>query len=138
MQELRSALPDERQMAYVHRIDNVLFSHGGLSDSFVRRFIPNGIYNDIDNVVNTINHFGCEEMWRDASPIWYRPQYKEGRPYKPRNLLQVVGHTPVERITRDGNLISADVFSTYRTGEPIGTREFLVIDTVTWEYAGIS
>ena len=138
LQLLQKNLPDDRQLAYLHQIDNVLFSHGGLSDEFVRSLIPTTKYNDIEAVVDKINSLGIREMWQDESPIWYRPQYKEGRPYKPRNLLQVVGHTPVERITRDGNLISADVFSTYRTGEPIGTREFLVIDTVTWEYAGIS
>ena len=94
---LRESLPDERQLAYLHRIDNVLFSHGGLA----------------------------------------RPQYYEGRLYKPRKLLQVVGHTPVEGITRKGNLISCDVFSTDSVGKPIGTQEFMVIDTVAWEYYGI-
>jgi hypothetical protein len=48
----------------------------------------------------------------------------------------VVGHTPVEGITRKGNLISCDVFSTDSTGAPIGTQEFPVIDTDTWEYFG--
>lgn len=38
-------------MAYLHRIDNVLFSHGGLADDFVRRYVPAGKYNDIDAVV---------------------------------------------------------------------------------------
>lgn len=88
-------------MAYLHRIDNVLFSHGGLADDFVRRYVPAGKYNDIDAVVETINGFACGEMWQDASPIWYRPQYYEGRLYKSRKLLQVVGHTPVEGITRN-------------------------------------
>ena len=72
-----------------------------------------------------------------ASPIWYRPQYYEGRLYKPRKLLQVVGHTPVEGITRKGNLISCDVFSTDSVGKPIGTQEFMVIDTVAWDYQSI-
>ena len=94
-------------------------------------------YDDINVVVNTINGFGCGEMWQDASPIWYRPQYYEGRLYKPRKLLQVVGHTPVEGITRKGNLISCDVFSTDSVGKPIGTQEFPVIDTVAWEYQSI-
>ena len=134
---LRESLPDERQLAYLHRIDNVLFSHGGLADDFVRRYVPAGKYNDIDAVVETINGFACGEMWQDASPIWYRPQYYEGRLYKPRKLLQVVGHTPVEGITRKGNLISCDVFSTDSVGKPIGTQEFMVIDTVAWEYYGI-
>ena len=57
--------------------------------------------------------------------------------YKPEKLLQVVGHTPVEGITREETLISCDVFSTYSTGEPIGTQEFPVIDTITWECYGV-
>ena len=97
---LRESLPDERQLAYLHRIDNVLFSHGGLADAFVRR-------------------------------------YYKGRLYKPRKLLQVVGHTPVGGITRKGNLISCDVFSTDSVGKPIGTQEFMVIDTVAWDYQSI-
>jgi len=31
LQALRDTLSDERQLAYLHRIDNVLFSHGGLT-----------------------------------------------------------------------------------------------------------
>lgn len=134
---LRESLPDERQLAYLHRIDNVLFSHGGLADAFVRRYVPASKYNDIDVIVDTINGFACGEMWQDESPIWYRPQYYEGRLYKPRTLLQVVGHTPVEGITRKGNLISCDVFSTDSEGKPIGKQEFPVIDTVAWDYQSI-
>ena len=36
---------------------------------------------EIEMVVNTINSFSCEEMWQDASPIWCRPQYYEGRDF---------------------------------------------------------
>ena len=35
---LREALPDERQLAFLHRIDNVLFCHGGLADEYVLEF----------------------------------------------------------------------------------------------------
>ena len=132
-----SGVPDERQLAYLHRIDNVLFSHGGLADAFVRRYVPSRYYNDVDAVVSEINGFGCTEMWQDLSPIWYRPQYYEGRLYKPRKMLQVVGHTPMDKITRKGNLISCDVFSTDSNRNPIGTQEFPVVDTITWEYYGV-
>ena len=64
-------------------------------------------------------------------------QYYGGKMYKPRKLLQVVGHTPMETIMKKGNLISCDVFSTYRDGKPIGTQEFLVLDTDNWDYKGI-
>lgn len=133
---LRGTLPDEKQLSYLHRIDNVLFSHGGLADSFVRRYVPAGSYDDVDAVLQKINNLGWEEMWQDASPIWYRPQYYEGRLYKPRKLLQVVGHTPVGAISRKGNLISCDVFSTHEDGEPNGTQEFLVIETKEWIFEG--
>jgi hypothetical protein len=57
--------------------------------------------------------------------------------YKETELLQVVGHTPVMQIDRQGNVMSCDLFSTYRTGDPIGTQEFLLIDTETWDYKGV-
>lgn len=76
-------------------------------------------------------------MWDDLSPIWLRPQYDDWKMYKADELLQVVGHTPVDKITRKGNVISCDVFSTYRDGSSIGKREFLWLDTKSWEYKGI-
>ena len=134
LQELREALPSISQIAYLHRIDNVLFCHGGLADEFVRKYVPAKNYHDIDEVISAINGFEWGVMWQDLSPIWYRPQYYGGKMYKPRKLLQVVGHTPVEQITKKGNLISCDVFSTNRNREPIGSQEFLQIDTETWEH----
>ena len=131
------SLPDERQLAFLHRIDNVLFCHGGLADEFVRQYVPAKHYNDVDAVVETINSFGVTELWQDLSPIWYRPQYYKGKMYKPRKLLQVVGHTPIEEITRKGNLISCDVFSTYQDRRPIGPQEYLLLDTVSWEFGGV-
>ena len=137
MQVLKETLPDPGKMAYIHRVDDVLFSHGGLADDFVRKYLPSKDYNDVDTVVDTINGFDWGIMWQDLSPIWYRPQYYAGKMYKPRKLLQVVGHTLVEKIGRKGNVISCDVFSTDRAGEPIGTQEYPIIDTVTWEFYGI-
>lgn len=135
--KLREALPDDEQLAYIHRIDNVLFLHGGLIDPFVRYFIDKADYEDVDAVIRGINGLGCDEMWIDASPVWYRPQEYRERMYKSGELLQVVGHTPVMSFEKDGDVLSCDVFSTYRDGSPIGTEEFLLIDTETWEYRGI-
>ena len=92
---------------------------------------------DVDAVVEEINKLGRTEMWNDASPIWLRPQHSKMKLYKPRKLLQVVGHTPVEGISRAGNLISCDVFSTRSDGSPIGTEEYLLLNTLTWEFCGI-
>ena len=135
---LRESLPDERQLNYLHRIDNVLFSHGGLSGEFVMEYVPAAYYNnDADAVIETINGFGPAEMWQDLSPVWYRPQYCAGEMYGSGNLLQAVGHTPVKAIAREGNVISCDVFSTDSNREPLGTQKFPVIDTVTGDFYGL-
>ena len=138
LSELQRVLKNELQLAYVHRIDKVLFSHGGVTQEFVREHISARESRDRDLVLDVINAFGKREMWKDNSPIWARPQYGDLKMYQEKRLLQVVGHTPVERITQTGNLISCDVFSTYRDGSPIGTEEFLLLDTKTWEWEGIS
>lgn len=137
LSELRRVLPDRSQMAYVHRIDDVLFVHGGLTHASVKYYASDIDYDDTDAIIERINCLGRDEMWDDASPLWSRPQYYYEKMYRETDILQVVGHTPVEEIDRLGNVISCDLFSTYRTGDPIGTQEFLLIDTVTWEYKGI-
>lgn len=130
-------LKEVADIRYVHKIDHVLFSHGGLSKQFVESYVPHSKYHDIDYVVDSINQLEQEEMWQDESPIWLRPQYSYSCLYKPRKLLQVVGHTPVKNIERKGNLISCDVFSTYFDGTPIGSEEFLLLDTLTWKFKRI-
>lgn len=134
---LRKSLPDDSQLAYMHRIDNVLFTHGGLTDDFVRSFAPDIGYKDTDAVLKRINSLGFMEIWDDASPIWFRPQYYSEKMYRDKDMLQVVGHTPVTEIDRTGNVLSCDLFSLYRNGDPIGTKEFVLLDTETWEYQGI-
>ena len=134
LRALRESLPDEGQIAYVHKIDSVLFSHGGLADEFVREHVPEQEYENPENVVKAVNKLGCNEIWTDFSPIWLRPQYGRIKLYMAEKLFQVAGHTPVRDIYRKDNLLSCDVFSTDSTGEPIGTREFPVLDTETWEF----
>lgn len=82
-------LPAGNPIRYVQRIGSVIFSHGGLSDLYVREAAPSIKGNDVDG------------------------------------------------IGRTGNLISCDVFSTYPDGTPIGTQEFLVLDTMTWDFDGV-
>ena len=134
---LRRTLPDKSQMAYLHRIDDVLFVHGGLTDATVKYYAPYFDYDDIDAIIEKINCLGRNEMWDDASPLWSRPQFNYEKMYRESDILQIVGHTPVREISRLGNVISCDSFSTYRNGVPIGTQEYLLIDTATWEYEGI-
>ena len=124
-------------MAFMHRIDNVLFSHGGLCNLFVMQYIDPQSWDDVDQVIGAINALEGGIMWQDLSPIWYRPQQSRLPKYGEGRFLQVVGHTPVEKIRRDGNIVSCDVFSTYSDGRPIGTQKFPVIDTITWEVTGV-
>ena len=137
LRELRAALPNKEQMKYIHRIDNVLFLHGGITHAFVKYYAGDIDYDDVDAVIERVNTLGLREMWDDASPIWFRPQFYLEKMYHEQDLLQVVGHTPVEQIDRLGNVLSCDNFSTYRTGDPIGTEEFVLIDTESWEHQGI-
>lgn len=138
LREFMEALPDPGSLAFLHRVDSVLFSHAGLSASFVRDYagdLPGG---DIDAVLRRINSFTWTQMWQDHSPIWYRHRYEGGSLFRAGDMLQVTGHTPVEKTTREGNLIECDVFSTYRNRDPIGNRRFPVLDTLTWEFREIS
>lgn len=127
----------DNQIRFVQKVDNVLFSHGGVSEYFVERNIPNlSKTTDLDYTVETINALDPMEMWRDDSPIWMRPQYG-GRMYRESDVLQVVGHTPVKSNYRDGSVISTDTFSTYSDLTPIGNAKQLLIDTDTWEFEEI-
>ncbi len=125
---------DDR-IRFVHQIDNVLFSHAGLTLEFVEEWFE-PIMDDIDAVLKEVNT-SCHalELWRDNSPIWARPQFCHFEMY-PKNMLQVVGHTPVESPILDGYVLSVDTFSTYRDGTPIGNQRFVWIDTDTrgWGY----
>lgn len=118
----------------IHKIDNVVFSHAGITESFVMRYFGNGKA-DLDSMIGKINRMGETELWQDDSPIWARPQYGEMRLY-PQDVFQVVGHTPVRTALEEGNLLTLDNFSTYRDGRPIGDERFVWIDTVkkTWKY----
>ena len=138
LSELWRTLPDIGQIAYLHRIGNCLFSHAGLSDRFVRRYVPADALPDADRVVLEVNRLGADPMWELDSPIWYRPQYDPNGLYRQGKMLQIVGHTPVKELEGKNGLISCDVFSTDRNGNPIGTQEYLILDTDTFEYHGIS
>ena len=132
-------LPRGNAIRYVQKIDSVLFSHAGLSESYARDAAPSIQDGDVDGVLERVNSRGARYLWNDESPIWLRPQpqYSPTKLFQEKKMLQVVGHTPVERIERTGNLISCDVFSTYPDGTPIGTQEFLVLDTKTWDFDGV-
>ena len=131
--KLKSVLPAEN-IAFIHRIDNVLFSHAGLTELFVKYF-----YSDkevpIDVILKKVNSLGKKSLWADVSPIWARPQNRILKPYSPE-YFQVVGHTPVKEPLLTNNILTLDTFSTYSDGFPIGDQRFVWVDTVekTWDY----
>ncbi|MCR5092927.1 MAG: metallophosphoesterase [Lachnospiraceae bacterium] len=133
--ELEDSVREENR-AFMHRIDNTLFSHAGLTSAFVDDFLG-GVSDDIEEMLGDINHMG-EDLWNEESPIWARPQDYEGYLHLcPEEMFQVVGHTPVSEPLRQGQLLTLDTFSTYPNGRPIGDGRFVIVDSVdgSWRYA---
>lgn len=56
--ELKEAVPENLPIKYVQKIDNVLFSHGGVRNYFVEEYVPKSKYHNVDAVVDVINHLG--------------------------------------------------------------------------------
>ena len=137
LEELKNSLPDSSQINMIHRVDKVLFSHGGLSAEFVKWLNMDLMDADIDDVIAAVNEASQDYLWNDESPLWLRPQYKTREIFRADTYRQVVGHTPVEKIFEKDGIISTDVFSTYRDGTQIGESAMIVIDSKTGEYEKI-
>lgn len=131
----------------IQRVDDVWFSHAGVTEDYALRLVgtnkhPDGSSwaEDEDTIFNFANGDNIQSLWHDDSPLWARPQDvwgKHAKMYKTEKIMQVVGHTPIEKITFANNLLSTDVFSTYQDGTPIGECKFAIVDTKnqSWEYA---
>ena len=135
LETLRDTLESPDNIGIIHKVDNTLFSHAGLSYEFVEQQFPQEM--DIECMIDMINDFGVEELWEVNSPIWVRPQdWTLAKGMFPDDLFQVVGHTPVSEVFEQDNMITVDTFSTYSNGQPVGNREFCWVDTVkkTWGY----
>lgn len=131
LRQLQEALEKPQRLAFVHRIDDVLFCHGGLSQRFVETYVEEEDKKSMDEILEAVNHMNDIQLWTDNSPIWLRPQSGNIQLYRSSEYLQIVGHTPVRSIYCMGSLVSTDVFSTYADGTNIGTCEYLIIDTKT-------
>lgn len=127
LEELKNTL-HEGNCAFVHNIDDVLFSHAGVMMSFVLEHLGQYGRLETQDLVNYINSMNKEQLWRDDSPIWTRSNYG-GHSY-PFGTLQVVGHTPMKILTIFGDIVIVDTFSTYPDGKPIGDETFVWVDTV--------
>lgn len=132
---IRLILNTNGHMKYLHLVDNVLFSHGGLNSAFVSRHVKLKDERNIPFVVDCMNKLSEDDMWEDWSPMWFRPrEFCRVKTYYPRKLLQVVGHTPVKKVHQIHGFLMCDTFSTYPNGDPYGTQEFVVVDTITKEW----
>lgn len=138
LREFENVLQGSEQLTFIHRIDNVLFLHGGLVTDFVR-WLDNKLPDaDIDDVLAAVNGASQDHLWNDESPLWLRPQYNERDMFRNDIYTQVVGHTPVENIFEKDGVISTDVFSTYRDGRQIGESAMIVIDTRSGRYEKVN
>ncbi len=133
-------------MGIVQRVDNVWFSHAGVTEDYALRLVGKNKHkdgtswaNDEDTIFNFANDDNIHSLWEEDSPVWARPQdtWKTTEMYKDDKIMQVVGHTPMREITFVDNLLSTDVFSTYQDGTPFGERRFAIVDTEkqSWESA---
>lgn len=136
LREMQRTFP-EGQVAYAHRIGNVIFSHAGITRSFAETYVKPEDRADPDRLLEVINQFYVGEMWKQGSPIWARPQL-HGEEMLPEGILQVIGHTPVEtpKLCRENRTLNADTFSTDAEGEPIGDQRLIWVESSdgSWGY----
>lgn len=76
LEELENSLRDPAQINIMQRIDNVIFSHGGLTTEFVKWLDEDLLDADIDDVISAVNDASQDYLWNDESPLWIRPQNK--------------------------------------------------------------
>ena len=123
----------EDRYKFVHRIDNVLFSHAGVTETFVLHSCGYHV-KEIEDILAKINRMGKQELWRDSSPIWARPQADFYRMFRDDLFYQVVGHTPVEEPLYVCGVLTLDLFSTYSNGDPYGNQKLYIVDTMTRKF----
>lgn len=124
-----------------HIVDNCVFSHAGIDKNWVWSLRPGwrGVSYDEVELGSLIEEASPEDLWRQDSPLWLRPQLKSYEPFSnlwgASFMLHVVGHTPVPApIEKDHTILSTDTFSTYSNRLPIGDQTFVIVDTETREW----
>lgn len=119
----------EDRYRFVHKIDDVLFSHAGLTETFVLHSCGYHV-SDIEDILAKVNRMGPDSLWRDSSPIWARPQHDFYRMFRDDLYFQVVGHTPVKEPLDACGVLTLDLFSTYSDGTPYGNQKLYIFDTI--------
>lgn len=127
---IRQMAREDLNPQIVHIVGNVLFSHAGVTRQWIDKHSPKSLQKkDILEMVKLANGAAPEELWEEDSPIWARPQIDKYEMFPCK--LQVVGHTPMKKLTLKNGLLSTDTFSTYRNGAPYGDQTFAIVDTKT-------
>lgn len=125
---------------FVHILDNVIFTHAGLTESWMAYltslYMGYDYPEDDETLARLVNFAASADLFMENSPLWARPQFNASQQlYYYRSHLQVVGHTPVEAVNLEDNLLSTDTFSACRDGSPFGNQTFAIVDTVTREWS---
>ena len=109
------------------RIDKVLFSHGGIAETYdyvaiTEKAELEGVLN---TMIDTLNSKRYQGLWELNSPLWYRPNDCIF-PSMMDGCIQVAGHTPMRVPYLFHNLLLVD---TFYSG---GFNLFPVLDTETY------
>lgn len=108
-----------------------LFSHAGVSSNFAiatSETTPSEMKNN-PGLNNPLNQVGvaCGGYSHMPSLLWARPEEIIPLP-DDMEIIQVVGHTPVEKIQVINGLVVCDTMSQYRNGDFLGDQALLVIE----------
>lgn len=118
------------ESAPIVKIDNCIFSHAGITNTWIEQFYNKANLSDLDVFFSKIkddfwfSRNKIDIFWNDESPLWSRPNFKpfyqdepdmySGNQYfKFENCWQFCGHTPTKEIIRDQDqrIVFLDVFS---------------------------
>ena len=97
LEELENSLKSPAQINIIHRIDNVLFSHGGLTADFLKWLNADLLFADIDDVIAAVNDASHDYLWNDKSPLWLRPQYETREIFRADTYMFFVKHFSLKR-----------------------------------------
>lgn len=120
----------------VHEINGVLFSHGGVSNAYLAE-VRGRLSEELtlaECIEFTNETASSAVLWRNESPLWFRPTSAPVEQSCVEGARQIVGHTPVTAPTRVGDILITDTFSTYSSGRPIGTQTLVLYDTETHRF----
>lgn len=114
----------------VHRVDDVLFSHAGLSKSWFSMFKRRVDLNIEDSFLGFSNWGAATDTLSNNSPLWYRPHGDDRDSFNPK-FMQVVGHTPTSCIKHNAkaNVLYTDTWSTDSEGVSLGDKSIVLVDT---------